>query len=366
MKVTPPFHKVFDRANRRVRGLWKRNGSYYVQTTLIDPKTGCKKTTKIRLPEASTTDEAKTEAVRLRDKIGEGQSFYGKAGPDFKTYREHYIKTALKKPKTMYNENYFLKAWESFLGPETKIGHITAQNVLAFRREMIENGYSNRTVNLHVVTLRNILKMAKQEKHLAVLATDGIVQLKTLQKEKGLMTPEQISSIVTEALRNHARSGESFADFVCVAMYSGGRMREVLNLKWSDVDWANDQLVFRGEITKNGQTRRVDMNRQLKNQLLCMAAKPKNSDYLFPSDRTDKPIVSFKSTLRKIRDKLDLPKFTNHSLRHYFISMCVMSGVDYLTIASWVGHKDGGILIGKVYGHLNSPHTAEMAAKVNL
>ena len=29
-----------------------------------------------------------------------------------------------------------------------------------------------------------------------------------------------------------------------------------------------------------------------------------------------------------------------------------MSGTDYMTIAKWVGHKDGGLLIGRTYGHL--------------
>ena len=35
--------------------------------------------------------------------------------------------------------------------------------------------------------------------------------------------------------------------------------------------------------------------------------------------------------------------------------MCVMNGIDYMTIARWVGHRDGGVLIGKVYGR----HMAE-------
>ena len=39
--------------------------------------------------------------------------------------------------------------------------------------------------------------------------------------------------------------------------------------------------------------------------------------------------------------------------RHYFISHCVMAGVDFMTIAKWVGHLDGGVLIGKLYGHLS-------------
>ncbi len=45
-----------------------------------------------------------------------------------------------------------------------------------------------------------------------------------------------------------------------------------------------------------------------------------------------------------------------HDLRHYFCSMCVMAGIGYMTIAAWLGHKDGGILVGKVHGHLLDEH----------
>ena len=30
-----------------------------------------------------------------------------------------------------------------------------------------------------------------------------------------------------------------------------------------------------------------------------------------------------------------------------------MRGIGYMTITRWVGHKDGEVLIGKVYRHLN-------------
>lgn len=53
-----------------------------------------------------------------------------------------------------------------------------------------------------------------------------------------------------------------------------------------------------------------------------------------------------------VRGKAGMPNFWFRDLRHHFISMCVMSGIDFMTIAGWVGHKDGGVLIGRVYGHL--------------
>ena len=38
-----------------------------------------------------------------------------------------------------------------------------------------------------------------------------------------------------------------------------------------------------------------------------------------------------------------------------------MGGLDFMTIAHWLGHSDGGILVGKVYGHLADARGARMA-----
>jgi integrase len=59
-----------------------------------------------------------------------------------------------------------------------------------------------------------------------------------------------------------------------------------------------------------------------------------------------------------------LQRFGFHDCRHHFISYAVMSGIDFMTIARWVGHKDGGILIGKVYGHLSNEHAQAQAARL--
>jgi hypothetical protein len=43
-----------------------------------------------------------------------------------------------------------------------------------------------------------------------------------------------------------------------------------------------------------------------------------------------------------------------------------MAGVPHMTIAEWVGHRDGGVLIGKVYGHLSEDHKAQVANNLSL
>lgn len=39
--------------------------------------------------------------------------------------------------------------------------------------------------------------------------------------------------------------------------------------------------------------------------------------------------------------------------------------VDVPTVSRWLGHKDGGALAMKVYGHLRNEHSRESAKKVS-
>jgi hypothetical protein len=45
-------------------------------------------------------------------------------------------------------------------------------------------------------------------------------------------------------------------------------------------------------------------------------------------------VESLRKSLEEVRAVAELPKFKFHALRHYYISQCVMAGVDLLTIAS--------------------------------
>jgi hypothetical protein len=51
-------------------------------------------------------------------------------------------------------------------------------------------------------------------------------------------------------------------------------------------------------------------------------------------------------------------------LRHLFATRCIESGVDVPTVSRWLGHKDGGALAMKTYGHLRDLHSTTMAQKV--
>jgi integrase len=100
-----------------------------------------------------------------------------------------------------------------------------------------------------------------------------------------------------------------------------------------------------------------------------IVARPPDSSFLFPSpQRGPKDIAahSLRESFKLVRGKARMPRVGFHDFRHFFASQCVMTGVDFMTIAAWLGHRDGGILVGKVYGHLADEHKRRMAENLSI
>jgi hypothetical protein len=143
------------------------------------------------------------------------------------------------------------------------------------------------------------------------------------------------------------------------------------DLDWKDVD-IDRHLVAIGADgqAKNAEVRHVDFNPALAALLTAMKTRrAPDSQWLFPSpQRGDRDIhaQTFRESLKLAREAIQMPNLGFHDTRHAFISRAVMAGIDFMTIARWVGHKDGGVLIGKVYGHIANEHRQKMAARLQL
>jgi integrase len=76
-------------------------------------------------------------------------------------------------------------------------------------------------------------------------------------------------------------------------------------------------------------------------------------------------IKDAKTCLNSACRRLNLPHFSHHDFRHFFATTCIESGVDIPTLSRWLGHKDGGALAMRVYGHLRQEHSFEMSKRVS-
>lgn len=143
---------------------------------------------------------------------------------------------------------------------------------------------------------------------------------------------------------------EPLYTIITIALNTGMRKSEILNIKWSDVDF-NRKLIYLLE-TKSGDKRAVPMNNIIFNTLHKVSKSPKNP-YLF-HNRTGQPYQDIKKSFHKALKMAEIKNFTFHDLRHTFASHLVMMGVDLKTIQELLGHKT--FLMTIRYAHLSPDH----------
>jgi len=167
--------------------------------------------------------------------------------------------------------------------------------------------------------------------------------------------------------------------------YTGTRPTESVFVEWKDINFERNQIVIRpktGNQLKNGRFRVVEMHPDLKPHLLAWrqewtrifakrtkrypAEQSPPHDWVFFNPKNhDERAVSFFRCFYQARKAAGLPEMTSHTLRHYFISCAVMSGVPFFTIAKWVGHSSTK-MIEQVYGHLSPDYRQQQMAKLNI
>ena len=401
------YTKVLDNRKHAIRGLWRRNGKFVARITIEDDA-GHKMVKWVPL-KAETAAAAQEEFRTLLVERSEDRLRHIGRCPKFSDYVEQTyekrLATSGKKPDTMVTEHVHLKQLRESIG-HLSLDKIRPYHVTSHLQKLKESGKANRTCNLALVVLRNVLKNAKIDGFIKSLPVDGIPWQRSEMKARRLYTREDVDLFCKAAL-TASKNGVEFADYVRLLALCGAREQETIKLRWADVDFEHKLLTIGADAdTKNREARRVDFNAELETHLKAMhARRAPDSKWLFPSPQRgdeDTRAKTFRESLlltRAVSGSIcqdckrttfgkETPKacpqcqsarfehtekvlpdhqqrFGFHDCRHHFISYAVMSGIDYITIARWVGHKDGGILIGKVYGHLSNEHAQAQAARMN-
>lgn len=369
------YQKVKTKSGKKIRGLWKRGNIYYAQLRVTNPKTGKRGPQHFSLGKTVTTiPQAQQALAEMKAREHRGELRGTKTVPTFGEYLNYYLQRSTKHKHTMDNEKSFLKSWEGFFGSDMRLDKIAEPGIREFlfqerNRTSGRTGkpLSNHSLNVRVYALRSMLRMARDERKILRLPFDGIKKEKHTPEKKDIPSVEQIEKYVETAIAECPKSGQQFADYLKLLMYTGARETEALSLQWGDVDFEKRQIAFHRN-TKFGKARHLDFNPKLEAHLQDMhARRNQKSQWLFPSPRPNLQggrITNFRRTLEKVREKTGV-YLSEHYLRHYFISKCVMSGVDRFTLVKWVGHADGGKLIAEVYGHLDHTFQQQQGKKLS-
>lgn len=383
-----PYQRVTDGRKQPIRGLWVRNGRYYGQLRVTQDGKTTPRRVLLSNPDQSpcaTVPEAKQALERLRVQRADDALPTLRQAPRLADYADTYLAAVRlrKGPETVRKEEHCLRRWVAQLG-QLRLSEIRKAHIIDFTNRRLAEGRNPRTVNLDVIALRQLLKSARDADLIGTLPTDGLRPLRCSAPRRELTPAAAIERLIqagfeprfagSQALAGVGggqplRNAQQFADYLRLLQFCGAREKETLRLRWRDVDFERGQMVIGADgKTKNREARVVDFNPALERHLRTMhGRRAPDSEWLFPSPQRgeqDIPAKTFRESLKLTRTAAGLPKFGFHDCRHHFASMCVMAGIDYMTIARWLGHKDGGVLIGKVYGHLSNEHAKRQAGRL--
>lgn len=310
---------------------------------------------------------AERKLREFREEVGQLSSNIDARRIKFDALADRWLKTAnTGKKKTTADRNTGLvkKLTQSheFKGQQaSSISRRDCEDWAANRSQ----GIQPRTYNYELRTLKRIFEYAIEIGAFLKNPAHSLKTLKDAPKEIIVPTRKQFDRLIStleKMTQKDARSRYAI-ELVKLLAYSGMRLNEAVSITWEEIDFDRELFTVSGgeKGTKNGEIRNVPIFprfraflEEIRAQRAEIGGESINSGQVSQTKTARTAIESACKTAK-------LPKFDHHCLRHYFVSNAIENGVDFKTIAQWIGHKDGGLLVAKTYGHLRDTHSFEMA-----
>lgn len=265
------------------------------------------------------------------------------------------LKEQVRSGKTMDRYRQVIRDFIASLGGRANLAlsHVTPKDVLIYRNSIIAGKKTARTANLSVKVVSAAFNAAVRQH---IIESNPATALETLPvnvEEKGTFTPAQVAELV------RAADGD-WRGAIMLGYYSGARLSDVANMRWSAIDWRNKLIRFTPSKTKKPVM--VPLHQQLERELLKKPGIGKAP--MFPSlaGKGTGGRFGLSGRFAAIMEKAGikgkpveggggrtLSTLSFHSLRHSFNSAMANAGISQEIRQKLTGHTSAET--NKVYTH---------------
>ena len=294
---------------------------------------------------------------------------------------DRYIRDVLpRKEKSRLKQTAQLLWWKEQLGSYA-LADITAP-LICEKRDELSRGTTCRGAQRSPSTVIRYLSALSHAFTIAVkdwgwLEDSPMRKVSKLKESRGRVRfldeeeRERLLQACKESLNPHLHP------IVMIAISTGMRYSEIVNLTWVDVDLPRKRIIL--QETKNGERRAVPLA-GIAYDLLALLEKERWSDgsLIFPKikdasltfqkhsmeevQKAQKP-VHLRSAWNNALRKAGIKDFRFHDLRHCAASYLAMSGASLAEIAEILGHKT--LAMVKRYAHLSDSHKHGVVDRMN-
>jgi integrase len=235
---------------------------------------------------------------------------------------------------------------------------------------------SGATINRYLATLSHMLNIAKKEWRL--IDRNPVSDISKKKESRGR------TRFLSEAERDKLLEACAKSDWpllhplVMLAITSGARRGELINLKWDDIDLrvrettvdarTGEKLPGLGRAilrdTKNGESRSLPLVGKALEVLRELKLKGSaKSEYVFPNPSGHPgPFENFDHRWDEALTAAGIEGFRFHDLRHTCASYLAANGASLLEIADVLGHKT--LAMVRRYSHLTQSHKVSVIERM--
>jgi site-specific recombinase XerD len=274
-------------------------------------------------------------------------------------FAEEYISYCRTIRATSYVERSIIPAFKKFtsFAGNLSLHQVKPRQVDKFITEV--NSYSTSAACLYYATLKSAFSKAVVWEYISENPFKKIKAPKQVKSIPTFISKQELQRIVDNVKHTFIQ------DIIITAFYTGCRLSELLNMRWSWINLKQNIITVRntnGFTTKNKKDRMIPIHSCVEKIVLCRyskASKSKMDDYVFlryPGVKLNENFVSkvFKKSIRAA-DLSDKIKF--HTLRHSFASNLVQAGSSLYVVKELLGHQD--FQTTQIYSQLNQDNLSQ-------
>lgn len=244
---------------------------------------------------------------------------------------QRYVKVSEINNKSVNEAKTFKKGWIKYFASNKDILEIKPHHLDGFKLHMIESGRSKATTNRYLSALRRAYN---------ILISDGVINYNPVTKVKMFVEDNHRYRYLTkeewERLKQYLNPVT--LNIVKVALYTGLRKGNVLNLKWEQIDFDLRTIELLKSENKGKKEIRIPISDDLYN--LLQTLEPKQRGYVFVNPETNKPYTDIKKSFKLALKKAGIIDFKFHDLRRTVGTWLLTSGVDLRTVQNILAHSD--------------------------
>ena len=296
----------------------------------------------------STGTTQKREAVALESKW-KAEAFRGKAWGDQPSrslgdLMLDYL-TATKAKTTANRDAYSAQRLLGFFGQEQDLGAIRPSDISRYREHRLRT-VSSATYNKEIGLLSVAINYANSEWDWGLSNPCSGKRLPESPGKTVFLTREEAVKLIAAV----DQKAPHLVDLVDLAVQTGCRKRELLELEWDRIDWKNNEIILEAKHTKSAKPRKVPINPSARSVLIrrastrseCCPSSPWVFFHIEKCSNTEvgDRIKDVKTAVRSACKRAGLTGVTFRTLRHTCGSwLGQMSCIGALTIRDLLGHS---------------------------